>query len=225
MNLNRVMPAEGRMRAFDPGSLAVYVVTSAGLVAERDHQDVALAAIEGGATAVQLRAPEIDDDDLESLATVLGERCRAADVLFVVNDRVEVAAATGAGAHVGQGDDPRAARDVLGPDAALGVSVSTVEEAAAAEEAGADYLGVTIWATPTKPEAQPRGLGGLRDIVGITALPVVGIGGIHAGNAHEVLAAGAAGVAVVSAVGKARDPVSATRELVDAVTRWRTWKR
>lgn len=213
------------MKALDPGSLAVYVVTSAGLVADRGHRDVALAAIEGGATAIQLRAPEIDDDDLERLATELGDRCRAADVLFVVNDRVDVAAAVGAGAHAGQGDDPRAARNLLGPDAALGISVSTVEEAAAAEGAGADYLGVTVWATPTKPEAEPRGLGGLRDIVGATALPVVGIGGIHAGNAHEVLAAGAAGVAVVSAVGMARDPASATRELVDAVTRWRTWER
>jgi thiamine-phosphate pyrophosphorylase len=209
----------------DPRSLVVYVVTSTGLVADRDHRDVALAAIAGGATAVQLRAPELTDEDMTRLAQELAERCRAADVLFVVNDRVEVAASAGAGAHVGQGDDPRAARDLLGRNAALGVSVSTVDEAIAAEDVGADYLGVTIWATPTKPEAEPRGLGGLRDIVKVAGLPVVGIGGIHAGNAHEVLAAGAAGVAVVSAVGTARDPVSATRELVDAVTRWRTWKR
>jgi thiamine-phosphate pyrophosphorylase len=213
------------MTSLDPRSLAVYVVTSTGLAADRDHRDVALAAIAGGATAVQLRASELTDEDLAPLSKELAERCRAADVLFVVNDRVEVAASAGAGAHVGQGDDPRAARDLLGPDAALGVSVSTVDEAVAAEDAGADYLGVTIWATPTKPEAEPRGLGGLRDIVKVAGLPVVGIGGIHAGNAHEVLAAGAAGVAVVSAVGTARDPVSATRELVDAVTRWRTWKR
>lgn len=213
------------MTALDPRWLAVYVVTSSGLVADRDHRDVALAAIAGGATAVQLRAPELTDEDMAPLAKELGDRCRAADVLFVVNDRVEVAASAGAGAHVGQGDDPRAARGLLGADAALGVSVSTVDEAVAAEDVGADYLGVTIWATPTKPEAEPRGLGGLRDIVKVTGLPVVGIGGIHAGNAHEVLAAGAAGVAVVSAVGTARDPVTATRELVDAVTRWRTWKR
>jgi thiamine-phosphate pyrophosphorylase len=200
-------------------------VTSTGLVADRDHRDVALAAIAGGATSVQLRAPELADEAMAPLAKELGECCRAADVLFVVNDRVSVAAAAGAGAHVGQGDDPRAARDLLGPDAALGVSVSTVDEAAAAEDVGADYLGVTVWATPTKPEAEPRGLGGLRDIVKVTTLPVIGIGGIHAGNAHEVLAAGAAGIAVVSAVGTARDPVIATRELVDAVTRWRTWNR
>ncbi|MGH2591580.1 MAG: thiamine phosphate synthase, partial [Actinomycetota bacterium] len=125
------------MRAFDPASLAVYVVTSAGLLADRDHRDVALAAIEGGATAVQLRAPELAGEDLEPLAKELGDRCRAANVLFVVNDRVQIAATTGAGAHVGQGDDPRAARHALGPDAALGVSVSTADEAAAAQGAGA----------------------------------------------------------------------------------------
>ena len=98
-----------------------------------------------------------------------------------------------AGAHVGQADDPQRARRRLGTDRVLGVSVGDVDEAVAAERAGADYLGVTVWSTSTKPEAEARGLEGLRDVVAATALPVVGIGGIDAGNAALVLDAGAVG--------------------------------
>ena len=93
----------------DPRSLRVYVLTSKGFVPGRSHRDVAEAALAGGATAVQLRAPELTDARLEPLAGELAERCRAAGALFVVNDRVPVAAAVGAGAHVGQADDPGAA--------------------------------------------------------------------------------------------------------------------
>jgi len=208
----------------DPRSLRVYVLTSSGFVSGRSHRDVAEAALAGGATAVQLRAPELTDARLEALAGELAERCRAAGALFVVNDRVAVAASIGAGAHVGQGDDPGSAREILDPTAVLGVSVSTTDEARAAEVAGADYLGVTVWATPTKPEAEPRGLDGLRTIARETALPVVGVGGIHAGNAAQVLEAGASGIGVVSAVGAAPDPVRATETLVDAVHRWEEGK-
>jgi len=204
----------------DPRSLRVYVLTSRGFVPGRGHADVATAAIDGGASVVQLRAPELDDARLCDLADGIAARCRAAGVLFVLNDRPAVAASIGAGAHVGQDDDPASARRVIGPEAVLGVSVSTPDEAVAAERDGADYLGVTVWATPTKPEASPRGLDGLRAVVAATSLPVVGIGGIHAANAHEVLDAGAAGVCVVSAVGAAPDPERATRELVDAVHAW-----
>jgi thiamine-phosphate pyrophosphorylase len=202
----------------------VYVLTSSGFVPGRTHRDVAEAALAGGATAVQLRAPELTDARLEALAGELAERCREAGALFVVNDRVAVAASVGAGAHVGQGDDPGSARQVLDPTAVLGVSVSTTDEARAAEVAGADYLGVTVWATPTKPEAEPRGLDGLRTIAREISLPVVGVGGIHAGNAADVLEAGASGIGVVSAVGAAQDPVRATETLVDAVHRWEEGK-
>lgn len=203
--------------AFDPRSLRLYVVTSSGLVPGRDHVDVALAAIDGGATAVQLRAPELGRAELLAVAEELAERSRDAGVLFVVNDRVDVAVAVDAGAHVGQGDDPKAARSLLGPGRPLGISVASVEQALAAQADGADYLGVTVWATPTKPEAEPRGIHGLRAVVDATSLPVVAIGGIDAGNAGEVIEAGASGVAVVSAVGAAADPVAATRELADIV--------
>ena len=206
------------MASTQPHPLGVYVVTSAGLVEGRGHRDVTLAAIEGGADAVQLRAKELRDDELRPLARELAGACRASDVLFVVNDRVAVAIEAGAdGVHVGQDDDPAAARARLGTGPILGVSVADPAQAREAEAAGADYLGVTVWATPTKPDAAPGGLDLVREVSGATSLPVVAIGGIDATNAAAVLGAGASGVAVVSAVGAAADPVEATRALVRAV--------
>jgi len=201
-------------------SLAVYVVTSAGLAPGRGHVEVARAAIEGGAGAVQLRAPEIEErsGELLPLATGLSALCRARGVVFIVNDLVDVAIQSGAdGVHLGQEDEAIGVRDRLGPDRVLGLSVETPEQAKEAERMGADYLGVTVFETKTKPEAKPAGLDGLRGIVAATHLPVVGVGGIDPSNAPQVLAAGAAGVAVVSAVGGAEDPVAVTRELVRVV--------
>lgn len=204
--------------AFDPAMLALYVVTSASVVTGRDHVDVARAAVAGGATAVQLRAPELDDPALLAAARELVALGRWAGVATIVNDRVDVAAAADAdGAHLGQGDAFADVAGRLGPGRFLGVSVSTPDEARTAEGSGAAYLGVTVWSTATKPEARPVGLDGLRAVVRSTRLPVVGIGGIDAANAPEVLAAGARGVAVVSAVAGADDMVRATRELRAAV--------
>ncbi len=196
--------------------LSVYVVTAAGLVPGRGHAEVAAGAIEGGANAVQLREPEHSDQELLPLARELAVRCRERGVLFIVDDRVELALACGAaGVHLGQGDPWRQARARLGPELVLGVSVEDAEQAAAA--AGADYLGVTVFASATKPKAVPLGLERVREISDATRLPVVGIGGIDASNARQVLDAGAAGVAVVSAVAAAPDPAAATRALVAAV--------
>jgi thiamine-phosphate pyrophosphorylase len=210
----------------DPRTLRVYVVTSGSFGPGRDHRAVARAAIAGGATAVQLRAPELHDDVLLPLSTDLATTCRDAGMLFVVNDRLDVALQSGAsGVHLGQDADHAAARRHLGPGRILGVSVGGVEEAVAAERAGADYLGVTVWATATKPEAVPLGPDGLADVVKATTIPVVGIGGIAASNAALVLEAGAAGVAVISAVAGASDPVAAVRTLADVVERFGSGER
>jgi thiamine-phosphate pyrophosphorylase len=206
------------MERVESHPLGVVVITSSGFVEGRSHREVALAAVEGGADCVQLRAKELRDDELRPLAREIAAACRDAGVLFVVNDRVAVAVESGAdGAHVGQGDDPAGARARLGSGPVLGVSVRTPDEARAAESAGADYLGVTVWSTPTKPEATPAGLDGVRAVAEATTLPVVGIGGIDATNAARVIGAGGSGVAVISAVGAADDPVDATRALVRAV--------
>jgi thiamine-phosphate diphosphorylase len=206
------------MPKLGPRSLDLYVITTGTLVSGRAHAEIATAAVEGGATAVQLRAPELDDDRLLPLARAVAGICVEGGVLFVVNDRVEVAVGSGAaGAHVGQDDDAAAARERLGPDRILGVSVGSPDEAAVAEAAGADYLGVTVWDTSTKADAVAIGLEGLRAVVAATSLPVVGVGGVDASNATTVLEAGAAGVAVISAVAAADDPVEAVRELRSTV--------
>jgi thiamine-phosphate pyrophosphorylase len=207
------------MAGLDPRALRVYVLTSARF-AGRSHRDVAMAALQGGAGAIQLRAPELPDDELLAVASGLAAACADAGVLFVINDRPEIAAAVGAaGAHVGRADDPSAARRLLGPDRVLGMSVDGGSQAHEAEDLGADYLGVTVWSTPTKPEATPGGLALVRTISTRSTLPVVGIGGIDAANAPSVLDAGAAGVAVISAVAAAPDPIEATRELLRVVDR------
>jgi thiamine-phosphate pyrophosphorylase len=205
-----------------PATLEVYVVTSSGNAPGRGHREVARAAVAGGATAVQLRAPELADQELLPLARELTAYCREHGVLFMVNNRIEVALEGGAdGVHVGQGDHPERARDLLGPDPVLGVSVEGPGQAREAEHLGASYVAATVWSSETKPEAAPLGTDDLREVCAATSLPVVGIGGITASNAEDVLAVGAAGVAVISAVGAAADPEAATRELVDVVRAYR----
>jgi thiamine-phosphate pyrophosphorylase len=202
-------------------SLRVYVVTDRRLQAGRSEVEVVAAAIAGGATAVQLRGKELTGRELVEVGRALRELTRRAGVLFLVNDRVDVALAVDAdGAHVGQDDLPAAvARRLLGPGRILGVSAATPEEARAAEAAGADYLGVgSVFATATKADAgAPIGPAGLRAVVGATRLPVVAIGGITADNAVDVMAAGAAGVAVISAVVGAEDVTAAARRLAASV--------
>jgi len=172
------------------------------------------------AVPISIRFVRAPIAELLTLATELAGEPRNYGVLFVVNDRIGVALESAAGgAHVGQSDDPLTARERLGETAILGISVDSPAQAREAEDAGADYLAVTVWATRTKPGAQPHGLDGLRAVASATTLPVVGIGGIDATSAPAVIAAGAAGLAVVSVVGAAADPVAATRELVEAVRR------
>jgi thiamine-phosphate pyrophosphorylase len=204
-------------------ALRLYVVTGA-VVPGRTHGDVARAAVAGGATAVQLRAPDLDDDRLLAVARDVARLCRLGGVMFMVNNRIDVALTVDAGVHLGQSDDLASARSRLGENKVLGMSVDDADEARAAEAAGADYLGVTVWPSSSKPAARPQGLGGLGGVVRATRLPVVGIGGVGISNVAEVFGAGASGVAVISAVAAAPDPLAAVRELraaVDDATRQR----
>ena len=169
----------------------------------------------GGVTVVQWR----DKGPGAVLPRVqrLRDWLRQQRVPLIINDDVALALACDAdGVHVGQGDLPCAeVRRCVGAARLIGVSVSTVAEALQAERDGADYLGVSpVFATPTKPDAPAAaGLDGLAAIRAAVRLPLVAIGGIHAGNAAGVIAAGADGVAVVSAIMAASDPCAAARVL------------
>jgi thiamine-phosphate pyrophosphorylase len=146
-----------------------------------------------------------------------------AGALLIMNDRVDIALASGAdGVHVGQDDLPAGvARRLLGPGRILGVTVETPDEAKAAESAGADYLGTgPVYATSTKPDAgRPYGPELVQRIKASTTLPVVAIGGIDQDNAESVVRAGADGLAVVSAVVGREDIESAVRLLLEAFER------
>ena len=195
----------------------VYVLTDSRAARGRSHVEIAEAAIRGGATAVQLRMKEEPARRIVEAARQIAPLCRAAGVTFIVNDRADVAMIAGAdGVHVGQDDLPAGTVRVLaGRDTVIGVSAATAGEAVAAERAGADYLGVgAVFATATKADAgAPIGLARLREIRRAVRLPVVGIGGITGDNAAAVIRAGAAGVAVITAVTLADDMAAAVRRI------------
>jgi thiamine-phosphate pyrophosphorylase len=174
------------------------------------------AAVRGGVDVVQLREKRAREEIL-SLAEELREVCARRGALFSVNDDIELARLSGAaGVHLGQEDEPPArAREILGPDALVGRSAGTLEEARRAVHEGADYLGVgTVFTTPTKPDAEVAGLALVEGVAweGLP-LPWFAIGGITLETAPEVAAAGAPGFAVVRAILDAEDPEAAARKL------------
>ena len=200
--------------------LAVYLVadpeqTARDIVGDVEH------ALAGGATTVQLRAKRLSDRATLDLSRVLADRCRSHGALFLVNDRVDIALAADAdGVHLGVDDLPlEAARRIGGPDFVIGYSPETDEQARNARERGANYLGVgPIFATASKSDAgEPIGLDVLSRRLDLAGLPTIGIGGITAANAGQVVGAGAVGVAVVGAVLRAAEPGQATRELASTV--------
>jgi thiamine-phosphate pyrophosphorylase len=177
------------------------------------------AALRGGVDAVQLRDKEVDDEELVAAATSFRAACDAHGALFVLNDRPDLVEACGAdGVHLGRSDAPvDQARTLVGPDRLIGLSASTVAELG--DVGGADYLGVTAFATPTKEDAVVGGLELVRAAAERLPVPWFAIGGIDLSNVAKVAAAGAPGVAVVRAIRDAEDPEIAARTLRAALDR------
>ena len=196
---------------------SLYLVTDRALARGRPLADVVRAAVAGGVTCVQLREKEASAREFAAAARELVALLRPLGVPLIVNDRIDVALAAGAdGVHVGQQDLSVADARRLGPPGwIVGVSAESVEDAVRAEREGADYVGASpVFATPTKTDhAAPLGLDGLRLLRAAVKLPLVAIGGIHAGNARETVRAGADGLAVVSAIVAADDPRAAAEIL------------
>ena len=203
----------------------LYVVTDAALSKGRSDVEIAGLAYEGGADAVQLRMKGADGGEMLAAAKAIVAIAREKDRFFFVDDRVDVAMASGAdGVHLGQSDIPvRDARRIMGDDAIIGVSVQTVEQAVEARDGGADYLGVgAVFRTATKPDAvQGIGLGPVFEIRQAVDIPVVAIGGINRGNIQDVIHAGADSAAVVSAIVAQDDPRAAAHELRDLILKAR----
>jgi len=199
--------------------LSVYVITEP--LPDRPPADIAAAAFAGGAGVVQYRHKGATARELFFHAGRLAALAREQGRALIINDRVDIALAVRAdGVHLGPDDLPvSAARRILGPTAIIGASAGTVEEAIEAEAEGASYLGVgCIYGTASKPDAgEPVGPERIAEIRAAVGLPIVAIGGVTRDRIAEVLAAGANGVAVVSAVTRATNMKTAARELVREV--------
>jgi thiamine-phosphate pyrophosphorylase len=179
------------------------------------------AALIGGVTAVQLREKDATDREILATAERVRELCLEHGAAFFLNDRLDLALAAQAdGIHLGVDDLPiPAARRIAGPELTIGFSPESDLGARSARIEGGSYLGVgPIYGTKSKSDAGPAiGLNVLKRRIEVSGLPVIGIGGISAENAGSVIGAGAAGVAVMSAILMASDPQAAARALREAV--------
>jgi thiamine-phosphate pyrophosphorylase len=197
------------------------LVTDPDLGGPRALEDIVARAVAGGVTLVQLRDKQASTRDLIGRAVALLRVLEPFRVPLLINDRVDVALAAGAqGVHLGQTDlPPVLAREILGEEAIIGLSIDALGQELAPDAARADYLGVgPVFATATKADAAPPlGLDGLRAVRQGTDRPIMGIGGITPENAASVLLAGADGVAVVSALMGAADPTAAADRIVAAL--------
>jgi thiamine-phosphate pyrophosphorylase len=171
-----------------------------------DDLELAVAAVDGGATVLQLRLKGRSTIEVVERGRPVRSLAARHAIPFIVNDDVEAALQLGAdGVHLGRSDEGSERALELG--LLLGLSAATVQEASAAEDAGATYIGAgPVWATPSKPDADPPiGPAGLAAIAAAVAIPVIAIGGIDVGNVASCIAAGAAGVAVIRAASRARE--------------------
>jgi len=199
----------------------LYVIVSSATVRGMDPCRIAACAIAGGTDTIQFRDKDLDARGFLRIAKDLRALTRRNGTLFIVNDRLDLALACGAdGVHLGQGDLPAGTARQLAPEGfIIGVSVGTVGEAVRAERDGADYIALSpTFTTLSKEDAGPGlGLDRLHLIRRAVRLPLVAIGGISRENAGSAIAAGADGVAVISAVVESPDITAAARELRDVV--------
>jgi thiamine-phosphate pyrophosphorylase len=199
---------------------SLYVILDRTAARGRDLEAILEAALAGGCRTFQLREKAWPSGRALPLAERLRARCREAGAVFIVNDRVDLALAAGAdGVHLGQDDlPPRAARPLLRAGMILGLSTHSVDQARAAQAAGADYVAVgSLFPTLTKPDFQLVGPALVRELRAEIRVPLIGIGGVTPANVAEAVRAGADGVAVISAVCGADDPEAATRAFLDAI--------
>ncbi|MDD1690386.1 MAG: thiamine phosphate synthase [Methanoregula sp.] len=204
-------------------NLDLYVITDEALAGGLPHAVIAKRAVDGGATAIQLRDKGRSYRDLVLIGREIHAITRKAGALFIVNDRLDIAFACGAdGVHLGQGDlRCDTVRQLAPPGFIIGISVGSVEDAVDAERAGADYVALSpIFSTNSKEDAGPgHGLLLLKKIRAVVSIPVIAIGGIGPGNAGSVIGAGADGIAVISAVVSQPDITAAARRLAGIVAR------
>ncbi len=199
----------------------LHVLTDTSLQTRFSHVELARYAIEGGADVIQYREKNQPTNKMIETARQLMAVCSGAGVALIINDRIDVALAVEAdGVHLGQDDFPIAkARQMLGHQAIIGGSADDLEQALGVQAAGADYVGLgPVFSTTSKDDAGPvTGLDKLADVCKNLNIPVVAIGGVDQTNAERVMAAGAYGIAVISAVCCQESPVQAAADLIKAM--------
>ncbi len=204
------------MKRFPFLDLSLYLITDPEMAGDRSLLDVIGAAVEGGVSLVQIRDKKAEARDLLEQTLAFKMLLDPLGIPLVVNDRVDVAAAAHVGCHIGQSDlPPAAARDILGDDAIIGLSIDDPAQTPAADAAFLDYVAHGPFAlTGTKADAgSPVGAEGIMRVRAQTALPLVAIGGIDSGNAAKAIEAGADGIAVISAIIAAADPKASAEML------------
>ncbi|MDO5443364.1 MAG: thiamine phosphate synthase [Bacteroidia bacterium] len=202
-------------------ALKLYLVTDRSLARGRKIEDIVTEAVAGGVTMVQLREKDMDTRSFINLAMSLKQILASAGVPLIINDRVDVALAADAdGVHIGQSDMPYdIARKLLGPEKIIGLSVENFDQIEEANGMDVDYIGISpVFATATKTDtAAPFGLEGLKRAVRMSVHPTVGIGGMNASTAADVMACGTDGIAVVSAIVSADDPEESSKNLLQII--------
>jgi thiamine-phosphate pyrophosphorylase len=196
---------------------SLYLVTDRALSGQKPIEEVVSSAVKGGVTAVQLREKTSSTSEFIELAFKLKRILVPLNIPLIINDRLDVALAANAdGIHIGQNDmSYNNVRRLMGPDAIIGLSVETIQQAIEAENFDADYLGVSpVFQTPTKTDMVSQwGIKGLKELRKRSSHKLIAIGGINQSNADAVLNAGADGLAVVSAICSSADPEEASKQL------------
>lgn len=214
------------MKNFDPG---LYLVTDRMLSKGRPVELIVEQAVKGGVSMVQLREKECATLDFVNLAIKLKRLLMPLHIPLIINDRLDIALAANAdGLHIGQQDMPYPiARRLLGNDKIIGLSVENVDQAKEANKMDVDYIGLSpVFVTDTKPElVHVLGLEGVREITALSRHIQVAIGGINATNAAGVLQAGVHGLAVVSAICSADNPMKAALEIRQKIDQFKNNKR
>ncbi|WP_291321414.1 thiamine phosphate synthase [Desulfonatronospira sp.] len=197
---------------------SLYLVTDRGLTHGRDLIQLVMEAVQGGVTMVQIREKSCTSGEFFSTARELKKKLTTLGVPLLINDRADIALATGAdGVHIGQKDVPyQAVRELLGPGKIIGISINTYDQLKVAAMSDVDYLSLSpVFPTPTKTDtSEPFGIEGLKKARSMTDKPLITIGGINRDNLSDVMATGMNGVAVVSAVCSAESPAEAAGDLI-----------
>lgn len=201
----------------DKNYMLLYAVTDRAWLKEKTLYMQVEEALKGGATLIQLREKEMNQEEFQEEALSIKQLCKKYGVPFIINDNVEIAIKCGAdGIHVGQHDmQAQNVRELIGDDMILGVSAQTVEQALTAQKNGADYLGVgAVFTTSTKLDADTVAHETVREICDAVSIPVVAIGGIYKHNILNLSGTGVDGVALVSAIFASENIENECKELL-----------